>query len=138
MSVSTVLAALLLSACAIQQYPGVVERNGPVPEFQRTMLVDGVVTEDEMASAHRAVVDCLLGLNLEGLTILSSPPHWSPEEGSLLDWSLVTSTPPGVDADAIALARDELAENCSREHTIFVSAAWDDQLNFGEFELVDL
>ena len=121
----------------MEQYSGVVERNGPVPEFQRAMLVDGLVTEDEMALAHEAVIACLMALDLEGLTILSSPPHWSREEGSLLRWELVTSTPPSVDGDAMARALDELAESCSREHIWFVSAAWLDQLNFGEFEPVE-
>jgi len=61
------------------------------------MLADGVVTEDEMAQAYEAVIDCLLGLNLEGLTIATSPPHWSPEEGSLLRWGLVTWIPPDAE-----------------------------------------
>ena len=129
---------LLLTACAIEQYPGVVERNGPVPEFQRTMLADGVVTEAEMAQAHLAVIDCMSDLDLEGLTIVSSAPHWSPDEGSTLEWQLVTSAPPGVDGDALAIARDELVENCSRQHIWFISAAWLDQLNFGKFKPVDM
>ncbi len=108
--------------------------NGPIPEYERAILEDGVVTPQEMDAAHSATVDYLVNLNLDGLTIQSRPPHWTPEQGTTLEWTPVIEPPSGVDWEALADARAQQAETCSRQHIWFLNAAWQDQLNFGAFE----
>ena len=125
-----VAGAGLVAACTGQPYEpsyGVaLEQLYPdgVPEVQRRLLADGLLTEQELEQATQASNTCVAVV--PGLTLVE-PFRWVEQEGDFDGGTIEFED--GVDRDEVIQG----TRDCYIEYVGLIEFAWLDQFYFGEW-----